>query len=99
MRLHKLSSMILAVVVVCYAVVAQATVTIETVPIGNAGNAPDTRYFNISVGAVAKDYAIGKYEITAGQYCEFLNKVAASDPYGLYNLEVGYPLPSRRHKM
>jgi len=30
-------------------------------------------------------YNIGKYEVTAGQYTEFLNKVAATDTYGLYN--------------
>ena len=30
-------------------------------------------------------YRIGTYEVTAGQYTEFLNSVAASDPYGLYN--------------
>ena len=36
-------------------------------------------------GAVGYMYNIGKYEVTAGQYCEFLNKVAATDTYGLYN--------------
>jgi len=38
MRLHKLSSMILAVALVAFAVAAQG-VTIETVPVGNPGNA------------------------------------------------------------
>jgi formylglycine-generating enzyme required for sulfatase activity len=28
---------------------------------------------------------MGKYEVTAGQYCVFLNAVARSDPYGLYS--------------
>ena len=28
---------------------------------------------------------IGKHEVTAAQYCEFLNAVAATDTYGLYN--------------
>ena len=37
------------------------------------------------------DYSIGKYEITAGQYTEFLNAVATiSDPYGLYNDRMDY---------
>jgi len=36
-------------------------------------------------GAVNYEYRIGKYEITIGQYVEFLNAVAKSDPYGLYN--------------
>ena len=30
-------------------------------------------------------YAIGKYEVTAGQYTEFLNAKAKTDTYGLYN--------------
>jgi formylglycine-generating enzyme required for sulfatase activity len=28
---------------------------------------------------------MGRFEITAGQYCEFLNAVAKTDTYGLYN--------------
>jgi formylglycine-generating enzyme required for sulfatase activity len=53
------------------------------VPVGNANNEPDTR---TGYGKVDHDYAIGKYDVTAGQYCEFLNAVATeSDPYGLYN--------------
>ncbi len=57
--------------------------SVEFVPVGDAGNAadPDTGY-----GAVGYEYNIGKYDVTAGQYCEFLNAVATkSDPYGLYN--------------
>jgi len=34
---------------------------------------------------VAYIYRIGKYEVTAGQYCEFLNAVGKTDTYGLYN--------------
>ena len=33
-------------------------------------------------------YRIGRFEITAGQYTEFLNAVAAEDTYGLYNAEM-----------
>jgi formylglycine-generating enzyme len=56
--------------------------SVEFVPVGNAGNAADVTGF----GAVGKEYRIGKYEITAGQYAEFLTHVAAmSDSYGLYN--------------
>lgn len=58
-------------------------VTIETVPVGNPGNAGDSRYGGY--GSVGYTYNIGKYEVTAGQYCEFLNAVAATDTYGLYN--------------
>jgi len=66
--------------------------TIETVSVGNERNAgelsgegaggvgPD----RIS-GAVDYTYEIGKYEVTTGQYTEFLNAVAATDTYGLYS--------------
>jgi formylglycine-generating enzyme required for sulfatase activity len=58
---------------------------LETVPVGNVGNIPDTRYFPVARGSVDYAYNIGKYEVTAGQYTEFLNAVAGADPYGLYN--------------
>jgi sulfatase modifying factor 1 len=58
-------------------------ITIETVPIGNVGNAGDTRY--AGVGSVTQFFAIGKTEVTNEQYVAMLNAVAASDPYGLYN--------------
>ncbi|MBN1491491.1 MAG: SUMF1/EgtB/PvdO family nonheme iron enzyme [Phycisphaerae bacterium] len=67
-------------------------VNIETVPVGNPGNAGELSGSgaggygpNRICGAVAYTYNIGKYEVTAGQYTEFLNKVAAADMYGLYN--------------
>lgn len=54
-------------------------VTIDTVTVGDAGNAADTTGY----GAVADVFAIGKYEVTIGQYNTFLNSVAAvtSDSY------------------
>lgn len=55
--------------------------SLETVHVGNAGNLPDTTGY----GAVAYEYSIGKYEVTAGQYTQFLNAVAKTDTYGLYN--------------
>ncbi len=60
-----------------------SAVNIETVPVGNPGNAADTH--GDGYGAVAYEYNIGKYEVTAGQYTEFLNAVADTDTYGLYN--------------
>ena len=63
----------------------QATVIIETVPVGDPGNAPD----NTGRGRVDYVYRIAKYEVTNSQYAEFLNSVAASDTYALYNLEMG----------
>ncbi|MCX5684812.1 MAG: SUMF1/EgtB/PvdO family nonheme iron enzyme [Planctomycetota bacterium] len=39
-------------------------------------------------GSVAYDYRIGKYEVTAGQYTGFLNKVGGVDTYGLYKSDM-----------
>ena len=70
----------------------QADITIETVPVGNTGNTgelsgPGAGGYGTDriCGAVDYEYNIGKYEVTAGQYCEFLNKVAKTDAYGLYS--------------
>src|SRR5262245_2655677 len=62
-----------------------SAVTIDWKPIGSPGNAADTTGF----GAVAYGYQIGTYEVTNGQYVEFLNAKAASDPLGLYNTNMG----------
>lgn len=82
-------SNLLAMKVICAsAVFAQASVIIDTVTIGNPDNTGDARYpsgSGQSFGAVDHVYNIGKYEVTAGQYAEFLNAVAATDTYGLYN--------------
>jgi hypothetical protein len=61
-------------------------VTIDTVPVGNAGNQGDnTNGTFVSVGGVGYNYRIGTYEVTVGQYTEFLNSVAATDTFSLYN--------------
>jgi sulfatase modifying factor 1 len=57
-------------------------INIETVPVGNPGNADDTH--GDGYGGVDYVYNIGKFEVTAGQYTEFLNAVATTDTYGLY---------------
>jgi formylglycine-generating enzyme required for sulfatase activity len=67
---------------------ASALVTIDSVYVGNAGNAADWTGY----GAVAYDYGIGKYEVTLNQYTEFLNAVAKTDTYGLYNTSMGTDL-------
>src|SRR4051812_36552515 len=63
-------------------------ITAETVTIGNPGNPADTRYADFvhpgGFGSVTKSFRIGQTEITNAQYVEFLNSVAASDPFGLY---------------
>jgi formylglycine-generating enzyme required for sulfatase activity len=58
-----------------------ASVTIDWVAVGNAGNAADTTGY----GAVAYAYQIGKYEVTNAQYGAFLNAAAKTDNYALYN--------------
>ncbi len=66
-------------------IAAQAAITIDTVGVSDAGNAPDTRYTTSGHGAVDYNYNVGKYEVTAAQYTEFLNAVAKSDTYSLYH--------------
>jgi hypothetical protein len=62
---------------------AQAVVAIDTVTVGNPGNPDDTH--GDGYGGVNYVYNIGKFEVTAGQYTEFLNSVAGVDTYGLYD--------------
>ncbi len=92
MKSHKLAWTILAAALLLTGNIAFGVVTIDTVPVGNPGNAGEwsgASYGGFGpdrvCGAVNYNYNIGTYEITAGQYCEFLNAVAATDTYGLYN--------------
>ena len=61
-----------------------AEMGIEMVTVGDPGNAPSADGF----GAVPYSYRIGKFEVTIGQYAEFLNTVGSEDAYGLYNLKM-----------
>ncbi|MEO2045327.1 MAG: SUMF1/EgtB/PvdO family nonheme iron enzyme, partial [Pirellulales bacterium] len=72
---------------ICYMSIAQA-VTIDTIPVGNAGNAGEVQSQG-TFGGVYYNYRIGKTEVKNAQYTEFLNAVADSDPYGLYNSAMG----------
>ena len=76
-----ITSLILVCATSLLALQPASAVTINWVPVGNAGNAADSTGY----GAVAYDYSIDKYDVTVGQYTEFLNAVAATDTYGLYN--------------
>ena len=67
---------------------AATAVTINTVPVGNPGNAGEVQSQG-TFGAVSYDYRIGAYEVTNAQYAEFLNAKAASDPLGLYSASMG----------
>ena len=66
-------------------------VTIDTVPVGNVGNANDPATGGL-YGGVAYAYRIGKTEVTIGQYTEFLNAVAKTDTYALYNTSMATDL-------
>ena len=96
---HQLGTklMKLKVLTICSATAAIAlismaqAVTIDTVLVGNPGNAakelPQYNYWGTHFGAVDYVYNIGTYEVTNTQYTEFLNAVAKTDPYGLYNAQ------------
>ncbi len=58
--------------------------SVEFVPVGDAGNAADPATGGL-YGSVGYNYQMGKYDVTVGQYCQFLNAVAQTDTYGLYN--------------
>jgi len=65
---------------------AQMLVNIETVRVGDPGNAADTRVMidtTSGYGAVGYEFNIGKYEVTINQYATFLNSVASvvNEPY------------------
>jgi formylglycine-generating enzyme required for sulfatase activity len=70
-----------AVLAMLTAGVLAETVSIDFVTVGNPGNAADAE---TGYGAVNHSFMMGKYEVTAKQYCTFLNAVAATDPNGLY---------------
>ncbi len=92
-----------AMVAACAGIDASAGVMLETVTVGSAGNGGEWSGESYGgsgpdrlCGAVDYAYGIGKYEVTAGQYCAFLNAVAAADPYDLYDermdIDSGLPL-------
>jgi len=89
---------IMVVAMLVFAAVAMA-ISIETVPVGNLGNAGEISGVSAGAGpggwgpdrtcgAVDYEYNIGKYEVTASQYMEFLNAVAVTDTHGLYNADM-----------
>jgi formylglycine-generating enzyme required for sulfatase activity len=64
--------------------------SLEFVPVGNPGNAADPATGSL-YGSVGYNYNIGKYDVTVGQYCQFLNAVAKTDTYGLYHSDMAFP--------
>ena len=79
-----LSSSVLAAMVAFYfgsVAHAQQPVTIALSTVGNPGNAADTTGY----GGVGYTFGIGTYDVTLTQYTAFLNAVAQTDTYGLYD--------------
>ena len=68
----------------CASVEANQTVYLQMVTIGDKNNAADTNGY----GAVSYPYRIGKYLVTQSQYAAFLNAVAATDAYGLFDIRM-----------
>jgi sulfatase modifying factor 1 len=67
-------------------VLASAAVNIDWVTVGDPGNAANTSEFgSYKPGSVGYEYQIGKYEVSIGQYAEFLNNAAKNDAYGLWH--------------
>ena len=77
-------------------------ITINTVLVGNPGNANDPGDGDAgnsgiqNYGAVSYAYRIGTTEVTVGQYTAFFNAVADTDTYALYNTSMGTDLNTSR---
>jgi formylglycine-generating enzyme required for sulfatase activity len=63
---------------------APGLTSLQFVGVGDPGNSADSTGY----GTVSYTYDIGKFDITAAQYSEFLNAVARTDLYGLYNINM-----------
>jgi formylglycine-generating enzyme len=69
--------------------VSAHAVTIDWVTVGDPGNTADTTGDPNPAGAVADSFRIMKFEFTNSQYAAFLNSVAATETYALYNTFMG----------
>jgi sulfatase modifying factor 1 len=76
-----------AVLCSCGAARAAAPLSISLCQVGDTGNAPDSA---TGFGEVDYPYAIGRYDVTVLQYTDFLNAVAKTDPYDLYDPSLGH---------
>jgi formylglycine-generating enzyme required for sulfatase activity len=65
-------------------VTLHADIGYQFVTVGNPGNANDPATGNL-YGGVSYVYDMGTYDVTLNQYAAFLNAVARSDPYRLYD--------------
>jgi formylglycine-generating enzyme required for sulfatase activity len=106
--MRKVLAVAAALALLCLGGIAQADVfnlgpgltNLETVPVGDPGNTGELSgaggggYGPDKIcGSVGYAYNIGKYEVTAAQYTDFLNHKAKTDTYGLYMSYMGVPDP------
>ena len=75
-----IAGLFVAVVLLACTVTMRAD-TMPMVTVGDPGNVADSTGY----GSVGYTYQIGTYDVTLTQYTAFLNSVAATDTYGLYN--------------
>lgn len=89
LQLNAIRSGVAALAYLITSSVLAAPITYQMVAVGNAGNLNDTG--GSHVGRVDYSYAIGKYEVTIGQYTAFLNTVdaAGTNPHSIYNPAMG----------
>jgi len=71
----------------CLLAVPSFAEPIQWVTVGDPGNTADTA--PAGYGAVTTSFQIMKTEFTNQQYTDFLNSVAATDTYSLYNASMG----------
>jgi formylglycine-generating enzyme required for sulfatase activity len=71
--------------------------SLQFVTVGDPGNAGDTQVMvtdgTTGYGSVPYTYQMGTYDVTLSQYTAFLNAVAQTDTYGLYNSHMGTDFP------
>jgi len=73
----------------CVSGVSARAITVDWVTVADPGNAADTTGNPNPAGAVAEAFQIMKFEFTNQQYTDFLNSVAATDTYSVYNANMG----------
>lgn len=80
---------IMAVASLCAGSALAGPIAIDTVFVGQPGNPKNlSAPANVTAqggGQVEYTFHMGKYEVTNGQYAEFLNSVAKTDTFNLYN--------------
>lgn len=81
MKARHFSTLLIAAMGSFGTIPASGQITVDTVHVGYIGNPSDSTGY----GSVGYEYWIGKYEVTLNQYAGFLNAVAATDTYSLYN--------------